>query len=102
MVVFVGNFSVDTNEQELLDKFAQYGQVTTVNIIRDEITEHSLGFGFVEMPDSAAAYKAIAELDRTTLRGATLIVCETAPRIERRRLVQKQTPPTQVHAAGQG
>jgi len=102
MVIFVGNFSGDTSEQDLLDKFEQYGQVTAVNMMRDEISNHVLGFAFIEMPDSAAAQKAIAALDRTTLRGATLIVCETAPRIERRRFVQKQSPAAQVYAPGQG
>jgi len=102
MVIFVGNFSGDTGEQDLLDKFGQYGQVTTVNVIRDEITEHVLGFGFVEMPDSSAAYRAIAGLNRTTLKGATLMVCETAPRIERRRFAQKQSSSKQVHTANQG
>ncbi|MEN6425092.1 MAG: RNA-binding protein [Phycisphaerales bacterium] len=102
MVIFVGNFSGDTSEQELLDKFEQYGQVAAVNVIKDEITEHVLGFGFVEMPDSAAAYRAIAELNHTTLRGATLIVCETAPRIERRRFAQKQPSSKQMHTADQG
>ena len=61
-----------------------------------------LGFGFIEMPDSAAAHKAIAGLNQTTLKGSTVIVCETAPRIERRRFVQKQSTPRQVHAVGQG
>ncbi len=102
MVIFVGNFSGDTSEHDLLDKFEQYGQVTAINVMKDEISEHVLGFGFVEMPDSAAAHRAIAGLNRTTLKGSTLIVCETAPRVERRRFAQKQSAPRQVHAVGQG
>jgi RNA recognition motif-containing protein len=102
MVIFVGNFSGDTSEQDLLDKFEQYGQVTTVNVIRDEISEHVLGFAFVEMPDSTAALQAIAGLNHTTLKDATLIVCETAPRIERRRLAHKQSSSGPAYLAGQG
>jgi len=102
MVIFIGNFSGDTGEQDLLDKFEQYGEVTAINVMRDEISDRVLGFAFVEMPDGAAAHKAIVELHHTVLKGATLIVCETAPRIERRRFAQKQSPSKQVHAAGQG
>jgi len=99
MVIYVGNFSGDVSEQHLLDKFEQYGLVTSLNIMRDEISNHVLGFGFVEMPEDAAAHKAIAALNRTKLGGSTLIVCETAPRIERRRFVHKQNTPRPVRAA---
>jgi RNA recognition motif-containing protein len=102
MVIFVGNFSPNTSEQDLLDRFEQYGQVAAINMMRDEITERVLGFGFIEMPDSAAARKAIVDLNRSIFNEATLIVCETAPRIERRRFVQKQSSPQHVHAANQG
>lgn len=102
MVIYVGNFSSDTSEQDLLDKFEQYGQVTAINVMRDEISERILGFGFIEMPDSTAAHKAILGLNRTKLKDATLMVCETAPRVERRRFAQKQSSPRQVHTVGQG
>ncbi|MBP8912662.1 MAG: RNA-binding protein [Phycisphaerae bacterium] len=102
MVVFVGNFSRDTTEQDLLDKFEQYGRVTTINVMRDEISERTLGFGFIEMADSAAARQAIADLNHSKLKGSTLIVCETAPRIERRRFAQKQSSVSPLQATNQG
>lgn len=100
MVIFVGNFSPHTTEQDLLDKFERYGQVIGINVIRDEISERVLGFGFVEMADSAAGRQAIADLHHASLKGSTLIVCETAPRIERRRHVQKQASPSPARTAG--
>ncbi len=102
MVIFVGNFSGDTTEQDLLNRFEQYGQVATVNLIRDEITEHVLGIAFIEMPDDAAAHRAIAGLHHATLKDATIMVCETAPRIERRRLAHKQSSSGSAYPAGQG
>jgi len=102
MVIFVGNFSADTSEQDLLDKFEQYGPVAAINVMRDEISERVLGFGFIEMPDSTAAHRAIAGLNRMKLKGAAIMVCETAPRIERRRFAQKQSAPRHVHTTGQG
>ncbi len=102
MVIFVGNFSDNTSESELLDRFEQYGRVTAINVMRDEISDRVLGFAFVEMPDSAAAHRAIASSNRTVLKNATLIVCETAPRVERRRFAQKQSSSKQLYSAGQG
>jgi len=102
MVIYVGNFSPNTAEQDLLDKFEQYGQITAINVMRDEITERVLGFGFIEMADSAAGRRAIADLHHSILKGSTLIVCETAPRIERRRFAQKQSSSSTVHMQGQG
>jgi RNA recognition motif-containing protein len=102
MVIFVGNFSPDTAEQDLLDKFEQYGPVTTINVMRDEITERVLGFAFIEMADSAAGQRAIADLNHSTLKGSTVIVCETAPRVERRRFAHKQASPATVYTTGQG
>ncbi|NLH41778.1 MAG: RNA-binding protein [Planctomycetes bacterium] len=89
MVVFVGNFSPDTVEQDLLDKFEPYGPVAAINVMRDEISERVLGFGFVEMADGDAARRAIADLHHSKLKGSTLIVCETSPRVERRRRIQR-------------
>lgn len=102
MVIFVGNFSPNTTEQDLLDKFEQYGPITAVNVMRDEISERVLGFGFIEMADAAAGRRAIADLNRSKLKGSTLIVCETAPRIERRRFAQKQSTPSPVYMPSQG
>jgi RNA recognition motif-containing protein len=93
MVIFVGNLSTDTSEQDLRDGFERYGQVGGMNVMRDEISGRPLGFGFIEMPDDAAAQQAIAGLNRATLKGATLIVCETTPRVERRRSVRKPPKP---------
>ncbi len=102
MVIFVGNFSANTTEQDLLDKFERYGQVDAINVMRDEISERVLGFGFIEMADSASGRQAVADLHHSTLKGSTLIVCETAPRIERRRHLQKQASPSPARPARQG
>jgi len=102
MVIFVGNFSSDTVEQDLRDKFERYGPITAINVMRDEISDRVLGFGFVEMGDEEGGQRAVADLDRSKLKGSTLIVCETAPRVERRRLPQKQSPSTRVRTPDQG
>ena len=89
MVIYVGNLSFDVNQHDLSEQFEQYGQVTSINIIKDEISGNSLGFAFVEMEEESAALQAIADLDRTRIKDRTVIVCQTAPRIERRRSSRK-------------
>jgi cold-inducible RNA-binding protein len=58
--------------------------VDTIRIITDRDTGQSRGFGFVEMPDSAAANAAIQGLQGKELGGRTLTVNEARPREPRR------------------
>ncbi|MEA3226611.1 MAG: RNA-binding protein [Planctomycetota bacterium] len=87
MVIYVGNLAATTSEYDLLEKFEQYGRVTSANIIKDEVSSRGLGFGFIEMPETSAAYKAIDAVNRTRILDSVVLVCETAPRVERRRFV---------------
>ena len=85
MNLYVGNLSFQTNEDELQQVFAPYGQVDSVTIIRDKFSGDSRGFGFVEMPDNEAALAAIAGLAGKELDGRTLTVNEARPRDDSRR-----------------
>jgi RNA recognition motif-containing protein len=51
----------------------------------DKYTNRSKGFGFVEMPDDAAAQKAIAELDGGMVEGRAIKVMVAKPKEERPR-----------------
>lgn len=84
MVIYIGNLSIETNQQDLSERFKQYGLVTSINILRDEISGNALGFAFIEMAEESAALQAIAGLDRKRIRDRIVMVCETTPRIERR------------------
>jgi RNA recognition motif-containing protein len=84
MNIYVGNLSFDTNEDELQQAFSAFGQVATVNLIKDKFSGESRGFGFVEMPAKAEADAAIAGLNGTELKGRTITVNEARPRTESR------------------
>lgn len=82
MNIYVGNLSRDATEDELRQKFEAFGQVTSVNIIKDKYSGEARGFGFVEMSTKSEAQAAINELNGTSLGDRTLSVNEARPRTE--------------------
>ena len=84
MNIYVSNLAYNTTDYDLRQLFESYGEVDTIRIITDRDTGQSRGFGFVEMPDSAAAKAAIQGLQGKELGGRTLTVNEARPREPRR------------------
>lgn len=83
MNIFVSNLGFIIQDQDLKDFFTPFGEVTSAKVIIDKFTGKSKGFGFVEMPDDAAAKKAIAQLDSGIVDGRAVKVVEARPREER-------------------
>ena len=71
--IYVANLPEDTEEQEINDLFAQYGDVHSIKLIVDNETDKLLGFGFIEM-DEAAADQAIRSLKEYDFKGNKLQV----------------------------
>jgi RNA recognition motif-containing protein len=74
--IYVGNMNYDTTEDELRAAFAEYGDVTSVNIITDRYTGRAKGFAFVEMSSAEEAAQAIAGLNNKEIGGRLLKVNE--------------------------
>jgi RNA recognition motif-containing protein len=83
MNIYIGNLSYDTTDEQLRKAFEGFGEVTSVNVIKDKYTGESRGFGFVEMSDQDAAMAAIAGLNGQELNGRALNVNEARPRTDR-------------------
>ena len=83
MNIYVANLSFAVKDEDLRSYFAEYGEVSSAKVITDKLTNRSRGFAFVEMPDDAAAQKAIAELDGATVDGRSIKVNVAKPREER-------------------
>ena len=83
MNIYVSNLSFNVEDEDLREFFTEYGEVTSARVIMDKFTNKSRGFGFVEMPDDAAAQKAIAELDGGMVEGRAIRVSVAKPREER-------------------
>jgi len=85
MNIYVGNLSNEVTEEDLKQAFEDFGQVASVNIIKDRYSGESRGFGFVEMPAKAEAQSAIEGMNGKELKGQMLKVSEARPRSEGRR-----------------
>jgi len=79
MNIYAGNLNYSLTEEDLEKVFTEYGEVTSVKIIRDKYTDQSKGFGFIEMADDASAQKAIDELNGTEVKGRELRVNQARP-----------------------
>ena len=83
MNIYVSNLSFSVQDDDLRGFFSEYGEVSSAKVIMDKYTNRSKGFGFVEMPDDAAAQKAIAELDGGMVEGRAIKVMVAKPKEER-------------------
>jgi len=83
--IFVGNLSYNATEDDLRSAFAQYGEVSSVNIIMDRDTGRPRGFAFVEMPNEGEARTAIDSLNQTEIAGRAVNVNEARPKADRPR-----------------
>ena len=79
--LYVGNLSFKTTQDELREKFAEFGDVASVSIITDRETGRSRGFGFVEM--NQGGEEAIETMNGQEFAGRTLTVNEARPRESR-------------------
>ena len=84
MNIYVAKLDFETQSEDLIKVFTQYGEVTSANVIKDKMTGRSRGFAFVEMKNDEEAKKAIEELHDSILLGRNIIVKEAQPRNERR------------------
>ena len=85
MNIYVSNLNFRVDDNGLHELFANYGEVTSAKVIIDKFNGRSKGFGFVEMPDDAAAETAMKELDQSEQDGKVINVTEARPREERPR-----------------
>ncbi len=85
MNIYVGNLSRDMKDAALRETFAVFGEVTSASIITDKFSGESRGFGFVQMPKSEEAQKAIAGLNGKSVSGRNLTVNEARARTDAQR-----------------
>lgn len=80
MNIFVAKLNFKTKREDLEKAFAAYGQVTSVKIVRDRDTGRSKGYGFVEMPNSDEAQRAMDGLNNSVLDEREIVVKPANPK----------------------
>ena len=83
MRIYVGNLAYSVTDDQLESAFAAFGEVSSATVVTDKFSGQSKGFGFVEMPDSGAAAKAIQSLNGQPIGGRNVKVNEAKPREDR-------------------
>ena len=81
--LFVAGLSYSMTDDELRDLFADYGTVTSAQIITDRDTNRSKGFGFVEMSSEDESKNAAQSLNGKDMNGRPLTVNAARPREDR-------------------
>jgi cold-inducible RNA-binding protein len=80
--LYVGNLKYTVTSEQLEELFAQFGSVSSAEVLIDRDTGRSRGFGFVEMPNDDQAHVAIETLDGRDHDGRRLTVNEAKPRTQ--------------------
>ncbi len=78
VTLYVGNLPYDVTENDLREAFRAYGEVTSVDIVKDRVGRFR-GFAFVMMSDKSQAQSAIRALNQRELKGRAIVVTEAQP-----------------------
>ncbi len=81
--LYVGNLAKSTTEDQLRTLFAQAGNVTACELVKDRDSGQSKGFAFVTMSAQADADKAISMFNAYSMAEHELKVNVAKPRVER-------------------
>ncbi len=78
--LYVGNLAYSVTDENLQQRFAEFGTVTSAKVMMDRETGRSKGFGFVEMSSPAEAQASIRGLNGQSLDGRAIVVNEARPK----------------------
>lgn len=80
MNIYVGQLPYNVNEDELREMFTEYGEIASLNLVKDRFSGQSKGFGFIDMPNNSEADKAIKALNKSSLKGREIKVNQAEER----------------------
>ena len=80
MNIYVGQLPYSMSEDELREMFVEYGEINSLNLIKDKFSGQSKGFGFIDMPNNSEADKAIKGLNKSMLNGREIKVNQAEER----------------------
>jgi len=80
MTIYIGNLSFQAEREDLLDLFAQYGEVKQCSLPLDRETGRKRGFAFVELASDSEEQAAIDDLQDVEWMGRMIRVNKATPR----------------------
>ena len=83
MNIYISGLSYGTNDADLTNLFAEFGEVSSAKVIFDRESGRSRGFAFVEMTNDGEGQKAIDELNGVEYDQKVISVSVARPRTER-------------------
>jgi hypothetical protein len=78
--IFVGNLPFRAEQEDIIELFAAFGEVSNCSLPLERDTGRKRGFAFVEMADDASEERAIEALQGTELMGRPLRINKAEPR----------------------
>lgn len=78
--LYVGNLSYSVRDDDLQQKFSEFGSVQSAKVMMDRDSGRSKGFGFVEMTTAQEAEAAIAGLNGMSVGGRSIVVNISRPK----------------------
>ena len=80
MSIFVGNLPFRAEQEDVVELFAPFGEVTNCSLPLERDTGRKRGFAFVEMADESVEASAIEALQGAELMGRPLRINKAEPR----------------------
>jgi cold-inducible RNA-binding protein len=85
MNIYIGNLVRDVTDDDIKTAFSPFGEIKSVNIIKDKFSGESKGFAFVEMKKNDEGEAAIRGLNGKDLKGRAMTVNEARPKSDNNR-----------------
>ncbi len=77
--LYVGNLSYSVRDDDLQQRFSEFGSVQSAKVVMDRDSGRSKGFGFVEMSTADQAQAAIRGMHGQSVDGRDMVVNEARP-----------------------
>merc|ERR1711881_241831 len=97
--IYVKNIPVEVTDGEFRDLFEKFGDVTSASLARDQETNKSRGFGFVNFINHEHAAKAVDELNGKDFKGQDLYVGRAQKKHEREEELRKSYEAARIEKA---
>ncbi|KAL3423778.1 Polyadenylate-binding protein, cytoplasmic and nuclear 2 [Phlyctema vagabunda] len=97
--IYVKNIPAEVTDEEFRDLFEKFGEVTSASLARDQETNKSRGFGFVNFINHEHAHTAVEELNGKDFKGADLYVGRAQKKHEREEELRRSYEAARIEKA---